>query len=63
MQTEPPYYKDKLEEEIQGSIKKIDDTRTKNEGRTRTRTPGREKRRREDRRRERMTRYTQLYQE
>jgi hypothetical protein len=29
VQTEPPYCKDKLEEEIQGSIKKIDDTRTK----------------------------------
>ena len=29
MQTEPLYYKDRLEEEIQGSIKKIDDKRTK----------------------------------
>ena len=38
MQTEPPYYKDRLEEEIQGSIKKIDDTRTKKGERTRTRS-------------------------
>ena len=52
--TEPPYYKDRFEEEIQGFIKKIDDTKTKKEERTRTRTrsTGREERRREDRRRE-----------
>ena len=25
VQTEPPYYKDRFEEEIQGSIKKIND--------------------------------------
>ena len=42
VQTDPPYYKDRFEEEIQGSIKKIDDTRTKKEERTRTRSTGRE---------------------
>ena len=38
--TEPRYYKDRFEEEIQGSIKKIDDTKTKKEERMRTRSTG-----------------------
>ena len=59
VQTDPPYYKDMFEEEIQGSIKKIDDTRTKKEGRSRS--TGKEERRREDMRRERMTRYIKVY--
>ena len=53
-----PLYKDGFEEEIRGSIKKIDNKRTKKEGRTRT--TGREEKREDDKIYQRLLCHDQL---